>query len=127
MYATTCRDEFILWYEYILYSICCLFTSLLGKDEFVLSYDYILYRPTICCLFTSLSGKDLEGSGRGLVLRCYTRIRLEGLRKRTRNPTHDCRSLGERFEPDTSQIRSSLTIRHSTETFCNICFQKYAH
>jgi hypothetical protein len=52
--------------------------------------------------------KDLAGSGRGVTLRYYPGIRLEGLRKTAKN-----RSPGPRFEPGTYRIRSGrMTLSH---------------
>jgi hypothetical protein len=62
------------------------------------------------------NGKDLAGSGRGLILRYYPGICLEGLRRTTKDLNQDSRSPGPRFEPGTSRIRSSV-INHSTTTF----------
>jgi hypothetical protein len=59
--------------------------------------------------------KELIGSGRGLILSYYPGIRLEGLRKITKNLNHDRRSPGPRIEPGTSRIRSR-SISHSTTT-----------
>jgi hypothetical protein len=58
----------------------------------------------------------LVGRVRGLILRYYPGIRVEGLRKTTKNLNQDSRSPGSRFEAGTSQIRSR-TINHSTTTF----------
>jgi hypothetical protein len=57
-------------------------------------------------------GKDLVGSSCGLILRYYPGIRLEGLRKNTKNRNQEGRSPGKRIEPGTSRIRStSVTSR----------------
>jgi hypothetical protein len=60
-------------------------------------------------------GKDLAGSGRGQSWRSPG-IHLEVLRKTTRNVNQDSRSLGPRFEPGTSRLRSKSVI-HSITTF----------
>jgi hypothetical protein len=57
----------------------------------------------------------LLGSGLGLILRYYTVIRLERLRKTMKNLTQDSWSPGPRFEPRTLPIRRS--VAHSTMTF----------
>jgi hypothetical protein len=44
-------------------------------------------------------GKDLAGSGRGLILKYYPRIRLEELRKTTENLSQDSRSSGRKSNP----------------------------
>jgi hypothetical protein len=80
-----------------------------------------------------LIGKDFAGSGRGLILRYYPSIRLEGQRKITKKLS---RSSGPKFEPRTSQIRSrsvnNLTTTFGRKRFCNMllqtcvtCFPKY--
>jgi hypothetical protein len=51
-------------------------------------------------------GKDVVGSGRGLILRYYTGIFLEGLRKIKKTASQDGRSLWPTFEPGTSRVRS---------------------
>jgi hypothetical protein len=51
-------------------------------------------------------GKDLVESGHGLILRYCPGMRLEGLRKTTKNVNQDSRSPGPRFETRTSWIRS---------------------
>jgi hypothetical protein len=50
------------------------------------------------------------------VLRYYRGIRLQGLKKNTRNLSRDSRLLGPRSEAGTSRIRSR-NINHSTTTF----------
>jgi hypothetical protein len=45
-----------------------------------------------------MKGNNLEGSGRGLILRNYPGIRLEGLRQITIT-CQDCRSLGRDLNP----------------------------
>jgi hypothetical protein len=50
--------------------------------------------------------KGLVGSGHGLILRYYPGIRLEGLRKSTKNFHQDSWSLRPRIEPGTSRIQS---------------------
>jgi hypothetical protein len=44
-------------------------------------------------------GKDLEGSGHGLILRCYPKIFLEELRKIMKILSQDSRSLGKDLKP----------------------------
>jgi hypothetical protein len=44
--------------------------------------------------------KDLEGSGRGLILRYYSGIR-QGPEENHENLNQDSRPLGQRFEPGT--------------------------
>jgi hypothetical protein len=61
-------------------------------------------------------GMDLVGRGRGLILRYYPGIRLEGPRKTTKNLNQDSRSSGTRFETGTFRIRSR-SVNHSTTTF----------
>jgi hypothetical protein len=61
-------------------------------------------------------GKNLVGSGRGLTLRYYTGMRMEGLRKTTKDLNQYSRSPGPRIEPGTSLIRSS-SVNHSIATF----------
>jgi hypothetical protein len=52
----------------------------------------------------------------GLILRYSHGIRLEGLRKTTKNLNQDGRSPGPRFEPGTTQIQSR-SVNYSTTTF----------
>jgi hypothetical protein len=49
---------------------------------------------------------NLEGSGHGLILRYHPRFHLEELRKITSTLGQDSWSLGPRFEPGTSWMRS---------------------
>jgi hypothetical protein len=58
----------------------------------------------------------LVGSGRGIILRYYPSIRLEGLRKATENVSKDSRSPGPKFEPENFLIRSR-SVNHSITTF----------
>jgi hypothetical protein len=48
-----------------------------------------------------LIGQDSVGSGRGLIVRYYPGIRLEGLRKMTKNLNQNSRSPGPRIERGT--------------------------
>jgi hypothetical protein len=61
-------------------------------------------------------GKDLVGSGHDLILRYYPGIRLEGLKKTTKNLNQDSRWPESRFEPGTYGIRSS-SVNYATTTF----------
>jgi hypothetical protein len=56
------------------------------------------------------------GGGRGIILRYYPGIRLEGLRKTTKNFNHDSRSPGARIESGTSRMRN-MSVNHWTTTF----------
>jgi hypothetical protein len=67
-------------------------------------------------------GKDLKGRGSGLILRYYPGIRLEGLRKTTKNLSKDSRSPGRdlnlgppEYEAGVSitQQRRSILVEHS--------------
>jgi hypothetical protein len=60
--------------------------------------------------------KNLVGRGRDLILRHYSRVRLKGLTKTTKNLNQDSRLPGQRFEPGTSRIRNR-SVSHSTMTF----------
>jgi hypothetical protein len=55
--------------------------------------------------------KVLVGSSRGLILRYLPGIRLQRLRKTTKDLNQDSRSLGPRFEPETSWIWSE-SVNH---------------
>jgi hypothetical protein len=69
-------------------------------------------------------GKDLVRSGRGLILRYYSSIRLKGLKKTTKNFNQDSQSPGPRTEPGTSRIRSSVdrsTAMKNSEDFMSQC------
>jgi hypothetical protein len=55
-----------------------------------------------------LIGKDFVGSGRGITLRYYLGILLDGLRKTTKTLSQDSRSPGPRPEPGTSRILSRI-------------------
>jgi hypothetical protein len=57
------------------------------------------------------TGKHVKVSGRGLILRHYSGIRLEGLRKKSGQP-----DSGTSSEPETSRIRRRSS-NHSTLTF----------
>jgi hypothetical protein len=57
----------------------------------------------------------MVGSGRGLILRYYPRIRQEGLRKITKILNQDSRLPWLRIGPGTSQIRRS--VNHLATTF----------
>jgi hypothetical protein len=59
--------------------------------------------------------KDLEGSGRGTILRDYLGLRLEGLRKTT-TASVSIEDIGPRYEPGTSRTRST-SVNHSNTTF----------
>jgi hypothetical protein len=56
-------------------------------------------------------GKELEGGGRGIILRYYPSIRLEGLRKTTRHLSQDSRppSLDFNSEPPKYEARVLTT------------------
>jgi hypothetical protein len=56
------------------------------------------------------------GSGRGVILRYYPGIRLEGRRKSTNTLYQDSRTPGLRIEPGTSR-RRSRSVNHSTTAF----------
>jgi hypothetical protein len=60
--------------------------------------------------------KGLVGSGCGLILRYYSGIRLERLRKPMKNINQLSRSQGPRIKTGTSRIRSR-SVNHSTTTF----------
>jgi hypothetical protein len=56
--------------------------------------------------------KDLEESGRGLILRYYTGISLEGLRKTTKSLSQDSRSPGPYLKPGPPRYEAGvLTAR----------------
>jgi hypothetical protein len=56
--------------------------------------------------------KGLEGSGCGLILRCYTSICLEGLRKITKKLSQDSRSPVRDLNPGPRKYEAEvLTIR----------------
>jgi len=42
-----------------------------------------------------MNWKSLEGCGCGLILRDYSGLHVEGMRKTTKNLSHDSRSLGQ--------------------------------
>jgi hypothetical protein len=63
-------------------------------------------------------GKALVGSGHGLILRYYPGIRLEGLRKTTRNLNQGSQSTGLRIKLGTSRMWNR-SVNHSTTTFGN--------
>jgi hypothetical protein len=67
-------------------------------------------------------GKDLAGSSRGLILRYYPGIHLEGLRKTTKNLNQGGRSPGTRITLGTSRTHSC--VKHSTTTFSNDTIQQ---
>jgi hypothetical protein len=66
-------------------------------------------------------------SGRGVILRYYPGIRLEGLRKITKNLSQASRSPGPRFEAGTSRIRSRGVERLMKERWCQILFLISCH
>jgi hypothetical protein len=55
----------------------------------------------------------LIGSVRGLISRYYPGIRLEGLRKTTRNLNQDSRSLGPRIEPGPPEYEAGVLTTHT--------------
>jgi hypothetical protein len=66
-------------------------------------------------------GKDFKGSGRGIILRCFPGIRLDGLRKTTkplsqdsRSPSRDLNPVHPKYETGilTTRPRSSVTVNH---------------
>jgi hypothetical protein len=63
-------------------------------------------------------GKDLEGSGRGLILRYYHGIRLEQLRKTMKQLSQDSRTPGRIWTRDPG-IRSR-SVNRSTMTLCHM-------
>jgi hypothetical protein len=72
-------------------------------------------------------GKDLVGSGRGLIQRYYSGIRLEGLSTTTQNLNQDSRSPGPRFETGASRIRSTTFCdrwRALVNTYCTFWSHK---
>jgi hypothetical protein len=84
-------------------------------------FNYVLSVPRLYSVDNRMTsewwiGNDLVGSGRGLILRYYPGIRLEGLRKFTKLLGQDSRSPESTFEPRTSRIRSR-SVNHSTTTF----------
>jgi hypothetical protein len=64
----------------------------LGNDSFSEIQDYIAWNERM--ISERLIWKDMEGSGRGIILRFYSAISLEGLGKPTKNLSHDSRSPG---------------------------------
>jgi hypothetical protein len=60
--------------------------------------------------------KHFVGSGHDLILRYYPGIHVAGLRKITKNLSHDSLYPGPRIEPGISRIRS-MSVNHSITTF----------
>jgi hypothetical protein len=54
------------------------------------------------------NGKYLEGSGRSLILKCYPVIRLEGLRKTTKNLSQDSLSSGRHSSPGSPEYEAGV-------------------
>jgi hypothetical protein len=52
----------------------------------------------------------LKGSGRGLIIRYYPGIRVEGLRKTTKNLSQDSRSPGRNLKPGSSEYEAGALI-----------------
>jgi hypothetical protein len=70
-------------------------------------------------------GKDLEGSGRGLVLRYYPGIRLARLRKTTINLSQDIRSPGRKFNPGPPKYEVGVLTTRPRRSVYIIQFSEY--
>jgi hypothetical protein len=57
--------------------------------------------------------KDFEGGGRGLILRYYPSIRLEGLRKITKSLSQDSRSPGRDLNPGPLEYEAEVLTTRS--------------
>jgi hypothetical protein len=57
-----------------------------------------------------LVNSELQESGRGLIIRFYLRIRLEGLRKTTKNLGHDSRSRGRDLNPGSPVYEAGVLV-----------------
>jgi hypothetical protein len=55
-----------------------------------------------------MNGKDLEGSGRGLILRNNPSMSPKGLRKTTKNPSQGSRSPGRYLNPGPPKYEAGL-------------------
>jgi hypothetical protein len=53
-------------------------------------------------------GKKLEENGRGLILRYYPNIHLEGLRKTTKNLSQDSWSPGQELNPGPPEYKAGV-------------------
>jgi hypothetical protein len=65
--------------------------------------------------------KDIQGSGRGLILRFYPSICLEGMRKTTKNLSQDIRSPGWYFNPGLPEYEAGVLTNWSRRSvFINV-------
>jgi hypothetical protein len=63
-------------------------------------------------------GKDFVGNGRGLILRYYADIRLEGLRKITRNLVSIAGDRGRNSNPEPPEYKARVLVREYS-AYCN--------
>jgi hypothetical protein len=78
--------------------------------------------------------KDMEGSGRGLICRCYPGIRLEELRQNTKNLSQDSRFPGRNLNPGRpeyelgaySGLTAAYVIPHIPHPFWRLFLSKFS-
>jgi hypothetical protein len=68
--------------------------------------DYI--GPNEGVIAESRNGKDVVGSGRGLIIRYYPGVCLEGLKKTTKSLSQDSRSLGRDLKPGPPEYEAQM-------------------
>jgi hypothetical protein len=72
-------------------------------------------------------GKDVEGNCSGLILKFYLGIRLERLRKTTKDPSQDSRSPGRGLNPESPEYEAGMlnTQPRRSDSICNIAIVHY--